>query len=229
METDGRQISPIHFFICNFKLLSCRFVVKVGGSLIDYRREILRELKRFSRENHQKIVIVPGGGVFADTVRRFDLNDDSAHWMAILGMNQYGYLLYSESGIKTVEYFEDVKKRDIAIFLPYLALMKNDELPHSWTVTSDSIAAWIAEKMGGELIIATDVEGIYKDGHLMREIEAKELLGMGKTCVDDFLPRFLLEKDMTCMVLDGREPKNIIKVMRGENVGTEILPQTHTP
>jgi aspartokinase-like uncharacterized kinase len=42
--------------------------------------------------------------------------------------------------------------------------------------------------------------------------------------VDDFLPRFLLEKDMTCKVLDGREPKNIIKVMRGENVGTEILP-----
>ena len=203
------------------------FVVKVGGSLIDYRREILRELKRFSRENHQKIVIVPGGGVFADTVRRFDLDDDSGHWMAVLGMNQYGYLLYSESsesGIKTVECFEDAEKRDIAIFLPYLALRKNDELPHSWAITSDSIAAWIAEKMGRELIIATDVEGIYKDGHLMRRIEARELLEMEKTCVDDFLPRFLLEKDMTCKVLDGREPKNIIKVMRGENVGTEILP-----
>ncbi|VUT23843.1 MAG: Uridylate kinase [Candidatus Methanolliviera sp. GoM_oil] len=208
-----------------FKLSSGMFVVKIGGSLINYRKGILRELKSFSRKNHQKIVIVPGGGIFAEMVRRFDLDDDSAHWMAILGMNQYGYLLCSESGIKTVECFEDAKKIDIAIFLPYLSLKRADELPHSWAVTSDSIAAWIAEKMERELIIATDVEGIYnKDGRLMKRIGAKELLKIGKTCVDDFLPRFLLEKDMTCRVLDGRRSKNIIKVMRGENIGTEVLP-----
>ena len=45
----------------------------------------------------QRIVVVPGGGPFADQVRRFDsthaLSPTAAHWMAVLGMDQYAFAL----------------------------------------------------------------------------------------------------------------------------------------
>ena len=44
-----------------------------------------------------RIVVVPGGGPFADAVRDFDrslgLSPHTAHWMALLAMDQYGHVL----------------------------------------------------------------------------------------------------------------------------------------
>ena len=44
-----------------------------------------------------RLLVVPGGGPFADAVRAFDqregLSADAAHWMAILAMDQYAYVL----------------------------------------------------------------------------------------------------------------------------------------
>ena len=73
-------------------------VIKVGGSLAlnPQKLKILcRTLSDISQK--QRLIIVPGGGEFADTVRaldkRFDLSVQSSHQMAILAMDQYGYLL----------------------------------------------------------------------------------------------------------------------------------------
>jgi len=40
------------------------------------------------RASPRPLLIVPGGGVFADTVRQLVVNDDAAHWMAIAAMDQ---------------------------------------------------------------------------------------------------------------------------------------------
>ncbi|HJJ62715.1 MAG TPA: uridylate kinase, partial [Methanocorpusculum sp.] len=66
-----------------------RVVVKIGGSLIDAAEGVLKELLA----SGVSALVVPGGGIFADSVRAADLDDDSAHWQAISSMNRYGRFL----------------------------------------------------------------------------------------------------------------------------------------
>ena len=54
-------------------------VIKIGGSLFTSIPELIRELK----ETGRGILIVPGGGFFADMVRALGLDEESSHWMAI--------------------------------------------------------------------------------------------------------------------------------------------------
>ncbi|MCP8314248.1 MAG: hypothetical protein H3Z53_07755, partial [archaeon] len=73
-------------------------VIKIGGSLAEEPNSLVqlcRELITISK--NYGLIIVPGGGKFADTVRylynKFNLSDEIAHEMAILAMDQYGLLL----------------------------------------------------------------------------------------------------------------------------------------
>lgn len=72
-------------------------VIKIGGSLIQSARELVRVLHRYASDEEEHILIVPGGGVFADTVRtasdKYGISDEAAHWMAVLAMDQYGQYL----------------------------------------------------------------------------------------------------------------------------------------
>jgi aspartokinase-like uncharacterized kinase len=110
---------------------------------------------------HRRLVVVPGGGPFADTVRdldrRFQLSDDAAHWMAILAMDQYAHLLASRlDNAVLVEMPQDIvaaRPNQIPILAPSRWLMQADPLPHSWDVTSDSIAAWVAREIGAPQLV----------------------------------------------------------------------------
>jgi 5-(aminomethyl)-3-furanmethanol phosphate kinase len=73
-------------------------IVKVGGSLynrIPYLVPILSASKR-------PLLIIPGGGPFADLVRQVRVNNDAAHWMAIAAMEQFGWFI-SSFGILTTD------------------------------------------------------------------------------------------------------------------------------
>ena len=108
------------------------------------------------------ILIVPGGGPFADTVRdadqRFGLTDEAAHWMAVLAMDQYAHLIASRlansvlvSGPGDIE--PALAPHRVPVLAPYRWLRDADPLPHSWDVTSDSIAAWIARQLGASRLV----------------------------------------------------------------------------
>ena len=110
----------------------------------------------------QRIVVVPGGGPFADQVRRFDsthaLSPTAAHWMAVLGMDQYAYALADKTpGSRVVEDGAGIQAAHAAALVPILApsrwLRAADELPHSWDVTSDSLAAYLAMLLGAEDLV----------------------------------------------------------------------------
>ena len=75
-------------------------VVKVGGSLLSIDGALARTLAALELiAATRSILIVPGGGPFADVVRtastQHGLGADDAHWMAILGMEQFAFLLAS--------------------------------------------------------------------------------------------------------------------------------------
>ncbi len=194
-------------------------VVKLGGSLIRRARELVNEIIGYSKANGGKIMIVPGGSVFADTVRKVNASQETAHWMAILAMEQYGYYIAGGTEAKLVDSL-DIGE-GVSILLPYALLKGNDELPHTWDVSSDTIAAWVASKLGARFIKATDVDGIYLNGVLEKELKASELAGK-ETCADAQLPYFLMENKMNCEIVNGMCPGRLINALHGNVTGTII-------
>jgi aspartokinase-like uncharacterized kinase len=128
------------------------WVVKLGGSLA--HSEILAPwLHALARTD---AAIVPGGGPFADQVRkaqaRWRFEDRTAHDMAILAMRQYGLMLASLGGLRTGtspdEMAADVRKGLATIWLPLPENLGAAGVPASWDITSDSLAAWLARQLG---------------------------------------------------------------------------------
>jgi aspartokinase-like uncharacterized kinase len=76
-------------------------VIKVGGGLLSQPGALDRIATALTAVGrHHRILVVPGGGPFADVVRDIDrcagLSADAAHWMAILAMEQFAHLLASK-------------------------------------------------------------------------------------------------------------------------------------
>lgn len=200
-------------------------MLKIGGSLFDSGRELLKRVAAAGTD----VLVVPGGGAFADKIRdvygTVSLSDDAAHWMALLAMDQYGYYLSDGTGIPLADVIEGTGTR---IALAYDILRKDDALPHSWDVTADTVAAWMAFKSGSRLVKATDVDGIFRDGRLLESISAGALREMGETCVDKAMPGFLIEHGMDAFVVNGRCVPRVLAAVRGEKTtGTLILGNKH--
>jgi len=194
-------------------------IIKLGGSLIQSAKRIVRGLRDYTNSTGESILIVPGGSIFADTVRKIDLSQEAAHWMAILAMEQYSYYLADGTDVKLTDSLENTN--ETFILLPYNLLKNNDELPHTWDVTSDTIAAWVAWKKKARFIKLTDVDGIYLDGILQNELNAKDLIGK-ETCVDAELPNFLMKNNMNCEIINGNCPGRVVNALKGNIIGTEI-------
>ena len=216
--------------------------IKIGGSLISYTEELIdlmQSLDKFSKS--YKIVIIPGGGPFANIVRdlyrQYNLSETVAHWMAILAMDQYGFFLsnLSENAV-TISSIDNTKElalsNKLVIILPFQILYKRDPLEHSWNVTSDSIAAHIATLINAEsLILLKDVEGIFKHdpkqepSELIAELDRHDFNAFTtQKCVDKYFPKILAQSNIRCWILNGRHPSRISAVLKGQKpIGTEIL------
>lgn len=212
-----------------------RVVIKIGGSLIKEAPELVdRLVKEFGSGSPKipdevyaserlpfSILIVPGGGVFADAIRetdeRFSLSADAAHWMAILSMEQYACYLEDKTGARAVDSIAGIP-RGVSILFPYRLLRNEDPLPHTWDVTSDTIAAWVAKQTGAVLIKATDVDGIFRNEELVREISAARCSENKESCIDPALPKFLLKNRMECLIINGKFPDRVIQAVYGEPV-----------
>jgi aspartokinase-like uncharacterized kinase len=138
-------------------------VVKVGGGLLSQAGAFDRTIEALAgRTRGRRVVIVPGGGPFADAVRwmfrRAKIGDDAAHWMAILGMDQYAHALAARlPDAALVDRGPDIPAAlaggRLPVLAPYRWLREADPLPHSWSVTSDSIAAWVAGALGARRLV----------------------------------------------------------------------------
>jgi hypothetical protein len=122
-------------------------VVKLGGSLAgDPRLDVWGRL--FAAAT-RPLLIVPGGGSFADAVRHAQpetgFSDRAAHRMAILAMAQYGEALADRFRLPVVATESDVAAlRGAAVWSPLATALDDPRLPATWDLTSDSIAAWLA-------------------------------------------------------------------------------------
>jgi aspartokinase-like uncharacterized kinase len=135
-------------------------VVKVGGGIGDQALPgVCAALGR------HPVLVVPGGGRFADAVReadrRFGLTDETAHRMAILGMEQFGHLLGDLiPGAELCTDLERISADRTSVLLPAGLPL---DLPASWDVTSDSIAAWVARRTGAGRLVLVKAAAVVDD------------------------------------------------------------------
>lgn len=188
----------------------------------------MRALVTLADEENTCFLVVPGGGPFADLIREINaemgLGDEAAHWMAVLAMEQYAYLLADGTGARLTTTVLVPEKRQVSVLLPYQALKKEDFCPeHSWDYTSDSIALLVAARLGLPLIKATDVDGVIIDGEVAKELSARQLLER-ESCIDQGTIRLLLGdlSGMRVWVLNGADPIAFAKALRSGKDGTFI-------
>jgi 5-(aminomethyl)-3-furanmethanol phosphate kinase len=208
-------------------------VVKVGGGLgrgagDDALRALCTALGELGERN--PLLVVPGGAWFADAVReadrRFALPATTSHRMAVLGMEQFGWLLSDliPGAVRSAQPRADA--RGTIVLLP--ARLALDELPASWQVTSDSIAAWVAGQAGADrLVLVKEVDGLFAQwpghGDPIARMTVAELAQMRPAGVDEHLPAVLEGARFETWVISGRDPQRLVELLeRGATVGTRI-------
>lgn len=217
--------------------------IKFGGSLAKEKEAVVNlveELERLVKE--YEFVIVPGGGIFADLVReiddKFGLPPRTSHEMAILGMEQMGLFLSNFSKkFLPIRSLEEIKtclgNKLVPIFLPMGFLLSEDELEHSWDVTSDTIAAYIANETKSEkLILLKDVDGLFdsdpnRDGNakLIKRIRVTELARLNLRGVDSRFPQYLARYKLPAYIVNGYHPKRLRSILESKKtLCTEIIP-----
>ena len=187
-------------------------MVKLGGSL--YNR--IPDLAPILIASKRPLLIIPGGGPFADLVRQVRVDDDTAHWMAIAAMEQYGWFISSFGFLTTDRMAVPLAT---TVFLPYRCLRSTDVLPHTWDVTSDTIAAWVAGMLHLDLLLLKSVDGIFMNGFLQEKITRP----VDSEIIDPHFIPFVIANTVKTTIINGSDPERVGKYLKGELVPhTEI-------
>lgn len=144
-------------------------VIKIGGSLLA-TGHLSGLLRGVATMRGRPIVIVPGGGVFADAVRSAQaaagFSDALAHRLALDAMDRMGLVFAAiEPSLCVVSKPEElgtvVADGRAPIWSPVDLKEGHPAIEESWAVTSDSLAVWLATaiRAGRTLLVkSTDPE-----------------------------------------------------------------------
>lgn len=142
-------------------------VVKLGGSLLDWPELPRRLGMLLDAGTGGRSILVVGGGAMADVIRSMDrvhgLDPRAAHDLAVGTMEVSAALLaalmpscWVAAGRDAFEAIWRAGGTPILAprwFLGEVDALRPDPLPASWDVTSDSIAARVAEYLGASRLI----------------------------------------------------------------------------
>ena len=132
-------------------------VLKLGGSLLESGR--LTAVLEIVAKRKRPVIVVPGGGKFADQVREAQaangFDDASAHRLALFAMHQMANVIASRS-----RHFAPAATKEeigmagvnglVPVWLPSTMAGADPAIPKSWDMTSDSLAAWLAGEIGAK-------------------------------------------------------------------------------
>ncbi len=155
-----------------------RRVIKLGGSLLDWPLWPQRFEAWLAQQSAAQNLVLPGGGALADAVREIDalysIPPVAAHWLCIRAMSIHARQLATRWPMarlcSSVRALDEAPPAAGLVILDPWPILRDEEpcfsgrpLPASWDVTSDSIAARLAEMaMAAELVLmksATMQEG----------------------------------------------------------------------
>ena len=200
------------------------WVLKLGGSLA--ASPLLSDWVRTIGQGGGSLVLVPGGGPFADAVRvaqaerRFD--DATAHHMALLAMEQYARMLAglgrAIEPVASRRALLAARRRGVVpAWLPSRMVHERADIEASWDVTSDSLAAWLAGDLLASLLV------LVKAVPLPQPHSAAALAREG--VVDRAFPAYLARAGCECRILGAPEHTLLARAVRdGIAPGTRVLP-----
>lgn len=198
---------------------SSMWVVKIGGSLLG-SPELERWLEIFVKFSDGNIVIVPGGGIFADAVReaqkRTKISDACAHKLAVMAMDQFALVLANINPLLAIaktecEIDERTWQHRAIVWMPSHMVLADDTIPQSWDVTSDSLAAWLAKKLNAKQLIL-----VKSDKPNGSELCLKQMTKDG--VVDEAFGDFVLNKNFKSWMLKKTDFEHFL-----EGVDTQTL------
>lgn len=152
-------------------------VAKLGGSTAGHE-EMQRWIDALATATFP-LVIVPGGGPFADQVRvsqkRLAYSDQAAHAMAILAMDQFGVAISErharlQSARSVTEIGGALAAGLIPVWLPASMTVGAADIPFSWDVTSDSLGAWLCGQLRADALLLIKQTDRYRDYSRVRDL-----------------------------------------------------------
>jgi len=206
--------------------LSSLTVVKLGGSHASGPN--LRHWLDAIAALAGAIVIVPGGGPFADAVRTaqetMGFDDDAAHHMALVGMAQFGRALTSLNPLLAIATSRAaitrlVAKKRVPVWAPErMALAAR--LPASWNLTSDSLAVWLASEIGAQKLV------LVKHGNFLEYEDAGDLAR--RDIVDALFPDYIGRSSVLASVAGPQDYARLADELRRPTL-TQIVSRIDAP
>lgn len=186
-------------------------VIKLGGSLLEWSELPARLADFLGSMREGRKVLIAGGGQPAHWVReldqRFSLGDDTAHILALRALDLTAELVtHLVPGLERIEHLRDCERVWNSDGVPVIVartFLDDDEaggaalLPRSWDVTTDSIAAVLAHRLGAQQLI------LLKSARLPGPIDRNEAARLG--LVDAAFPE-LSRPVRHVLYLNLREP-----------------------
>ncbi|MCF6204452.1 MAG: uridylate kinase [Methylococcaceae bacterium] len=177
-------------------------VIKLGGSLLSDPNALTQCLSVIENAK-EKIVIVPGGGVFADQVRvaqqQWKFNEVVAHEMAILAMKQMALLFNSikpsfvlAETLPSID--QELTRQLVVIWSPDVKVLAASKIEESWDVTSDSLSAWLAGQLNASELI------VVKSSEILQTLTVQQMQDQG--LVDKAFSRFIKNTDFNIILIN---------------------------
>jgi 5-(aminomethyl)-3-furanmethanol phosphate kinase len=191
-------------------------VVKLGGSLAG-DPSLANWLRELARNRSARFVAVPGGGPFADAVRaaqhRWQFSDEVAHLMAVGAMDQFAQMLCGiETGsipCSTLQRIEEAWAGSrLPVWLPGRLMRGDRRLPRCWDVTSDTIAAWLANELRASGLL------LVKSCDLPPDLNDPAVLA-ARGVIDAALPDYLLHSALALKVVHKSQWSDLSQIVRG--------------
>ena len=191
-------------------------VVKLGGSVV--RSAELPAWLDVIAQSPRGVVVVPGGGALADEVRAYQsqlgFGDRSAHRMALLAMDQLAWAIAGMRqgfivGATEPDLRAALDHGSAAVWAPYALVAERSDLEESWRLTSDSLALWLAGRIGAERCYL--IKSIARD----RSTASPAQLARDGI-VDDAFPAMLKETGVTAVLLGRDDQQAFAAALAGD-------------
>jgi aspartokinase-like uncharacterized kinase len=196
------------------------WVVKVGGSLAT-AEELPFWLDMLSCYGSGKVVIVPGGGPFSELVHEsqayWKFGDSCAHFMALRAMTQYGLMLSGmQPSLEPVEHKDDIERvlanAGVPIWLPTKMVTSDNNIKRSWDVSSDSLAAWLATRLGASRLL------LVKSVKVDNTLPVQDLVHQG--IVDVSFPGYVEEGKFSISLMSHKDFDQIPQMLECNSIAS---------
>lgn len=222
-----------------------RIVVAIGGSILikEYSHEMFQKYADILRKIHKEheIFVVVGGGKpareYIGIARDLGCGEANCDYIGMditrinakllsMAIDDISYPVIAENFNEAHEYSTTGR----------IVIMGGTEPSHS----TDAVGAILAEKVKADMFInLTSVDGLYTkdpnkydDAKLITEISAEDMLNIVKEnetkagtyeFFDTAAIQMIKRSGLETVILNGKDPENLIKVLNGEKLGTKII------